>query len=79
MKDFERLPLSDINEEFKDINYNKKYRKIFLTSICLNIVFLLIIIYMLIKLHVQKKNFENEKFQLLNEKELCEKKNKAFY
>ena len=79
MKDFERLPLSDINEEFKDINYNKKYRKIFLTSICLNIVFLLIIIYMLIKLHVQKKNFENEKFQLLNEKELCEKKDKALY
>ena len=79
MKDFERMPLSDINEEFKDINYNKKYRKIFLTSICLNMVFVIIIIYMLIKLHVQKKYFENEKIQLLNEKELCEKKDKAFY
>ena len=79
MKDFERMPLSDVNEELKDINYNKKYRKIFLTSICLNIVFIIVIISLIIKLQVQKNKFENEKIQLLNEKELCEKKDKTFY
>ena len=56
MKDFERMPLSDVNEELKDINYNKKYRKIFLTSICLNIVFIIVIISLIIKLQVQKNN-----------------------
>ena len=79
MKDFERMPLSDVNEGLKDINYNKKYRKIFLTSICLNIVFIIVIISLIIKLQVQKNNFENEKIQLLNEKELCEKKDKTLY
>ena len=79
MKDSETSPLSVLNDEFKDIRYNKKYTKIFLTSICLNIIFILFIIYLLIKLSLQKSDFEKEKNQLLNEKELCEKKYNTNY
>ena len=79
MKDSETSPLSDLNEELKNVEYNKKYRKIFLTSICLNVIFLLIIIFLLVQLSIQKNNSDKEINQLINEKDLCEQRYNTRY